>query len=97
MCAALTNDDPFDVCSTDRAGFSSPIVNSKMILIFSAAIDPIKGGAVAANAFLQDAADRSMQPLGLAHRDRIRRGQGMQLCEMQRFIGVNIAKPGKKA
>ena len=96
MSAALTNDDPFDTCAADRAGFSCTVIHSKMILILTAAIDPIEGCAVAADAFLQDFADRFMQCLRLFHRDRIGGSQRMQFCDMQGFIGIDIAKPGKK-
>ena len=58
MCAALTNDDPFDARPADRTGLSGAVIHSKVILIFTAAIDPVEGGAVPAYAFFQDATDR---------------------------------------
>lgn len=96
MCAALTNNDALDPCPTDRTGFSEAVIHPKVILILTSAIDPIEGCSVAANAILQDPADRRMQRLRLSYRDRIRCSQRMQFCEMQRLIRINIAKPGKK-
>lgn len=96
MRAALANDDPLDTCPAYRAGFSSAVIHSKVILILTTAIHPVERGAVAANAFLQDFANRFMQRLSLLYRDRIRCNQRMQFCEMQRFIRINIAKSGKK-
>jgi hypothetical protein len=52
MSAALTNNHTFDVCATHRTGFAYPVIDPEMVLILAAAIDPIKGRAVAANAFL---------------------------------------------
>jgi len=97
MCAALTNDNAFDACSADRTWFSGAVIHSKVILILTAAIDPVEGRSVAANAFLQDFADRLMQYLRLLQRDRIGSSQGMQLREMQRFICIYIAEPGKES
>lgn len=96
MSTALANDDPLDACPADGAGFSSAVIHSKMILILTAAIDPIERCAVATDAFLQNHTDRFMQRLRLFHRDRIRGGERMQFCHMQGLIGINISKAGKK-
>ena len=96
MSTALAHNDPLDACPTDGAGFSGAVIHSKMILILTAAIDPIEGRAVATDAFLQDFTDRFMQRLRLFHRDRIGGSQRMQFCQMQGLIGINIAKAGKK-
>ena len=96
MCAALTDNDTLDLCATDGTGFSFTIIHPKMILIFTAAIDPIYGCAVSADAFLQNFADRFMQRSGLFHRDGIGGGQRMQFRDVQCFIGIDVAQPGKK-
>ena len=68
MCAALTNDDSLNLRAADGAGFALTVVHPKIILILTAAIDPVDGGAVAADAFLQHLADRFAQRLSLLRR-----------------------------
>jgi hypothetical protein len=63
MCTALAHKDTFDACPADGTWFSGAVIDSKMI--FTATVDPIEGGAIPANAFLQDLANRSMQRLRL--------------------------------
>jgi hypothetical protein len=60
MGTALSNDNSLNFCSAHRARFSFPIIHSKIILEFAAAINPIDGGPFAANSFFQNPADRSM-------------------------------------
>ena len=71
MCAALTNEDAFDIGSTGRTGFSGAVVHSKVILEFAATINPIKGCTVATNAFLQNVTNRIMQSFRLFDGDGI--------------------------
>jgi hypothetical protein len=92
VCAALSNRNAFDLRAADGAWFSFPVIDSKMVLEFTAAIDPIDGRSIAADAFAQDLADRIMQSLSLFRRYRIGRGQWMQFRDMQGFIRVNVAQ-----
>src|SRR5262245_45793920 len=78
VCAALTNDHSLNRRAADGAGLALTVVHPKIILILTAAIDPINGCAVAADAFLQDLADRFVQRLSLSRRHRIGRGDRMQ-------------------
>ncbi len=72
MGAALADDEAPDGCPTDRARLSLPIIHPEIILEISAAIDPIKAGPVAEDAFLQGGLDGGMELLGLPGTDRIR-------------------------
>lgn len=96
MGAPLTDDEPDDLCATGGAGFSCAVIHPKMVLEFTAAIDPINGSAVATDTFPQYFADRFMQRLSLFRRYRIGRGAWMQFCNVQNFIGVNVAQPGEE-
>jgi hypothetical protein len=58
MRTALTNNNPFDVRPTGGTGLSGTIIDTEIILEFTAAIDPVNGCAVAANTFLQDCPNR---------------------------------------
>ena len=91
MCTALTDDDPFDLCAAVGTGFAFTIIHPKVILEFSAAIDPVNGCAVSPDAFPEDFADRFAQRLGLTLRHRIRCGERMQFGEVQRLVGVDVA------
>src|SRR5215208_3114053 len=82
MSAALTNENAFDIGSTSRTGFSGAVIHSKVILEFTATIDPVKGRTVAPNAFLQDVANRIVQCFRLFEGDGIRDHQGMYLCNI---------------
>ena len=66
--AALTDDNPLDLRSAHRTGFAFTVINPKIVLKFAAAIDPVYRGAITANPFLQNFADRSMQRFGLFDR-----------------------------
>ena len=57
MRAALPDDDLFDRGTTNRAGLTAAAVCPEMVLKIAAAVDPVDAGAVAANAFLQYAAN----------------------------------------
>ena len=46
MGAALTDDNPLDGGSTSVTRFISPLVNLKLILEITAAVNPIDAGAV---------------------------------------------------
>jgi hypothetical protein len=96
MCAALTNDDAFDVCPTGGTGFSGSIIHSKIVLEFTTAIDPIKGGPIAANPFLQDIPNGLVQGFRLLEGNGIGGREWMQLGEVQRLIGVNVAETGQE-
>jgi len=96
MCAALTDNKPYDFCVAYRARFSCAIIHAEMILEFAAAIDPVNGCAVAADAFLQYGTDRFMQRLSLFRRYRIGCGDWMQFRDVQCLVGVDIAQPGEK-
>lgn len=94
MGAALTHDDPFDRCPADGARFPGPVIHLKVIL--TTAVDPVEGCTVAANTFLEDTSDSFVQCLRLFRSDRIRRCQGVKFGAMQRFVRVDVPKPGKK-
>ena len=70
MCSALTNCDAYDFYAAVFTGLAFAVVGSKMVLEFSAAIDPVDGRAVAADAFAQHLADRIAQTFSLFRRDR---------------------------
>ena len=48
----LADKDPLDFCPANRTGLPCAVVHLEVILKFTASIDPVKGGSVAANAFL---------------------------------------------
>lgn len=70
MRTALTNSDSFDLRAAIQTRLSFAVVGSKIILELSAAIYPIYGCAVAADALFQHSADRVMQRFSLFRRDR---------------------------
>ena len=80
MCTALTNDNPFDVCPTGGTGLSGAIINTEIILEFTATIDPVNGCAIAANTFLQDCTDRFTQSLSLFDRNGIDAASGFNFA-----------------
>src|SRR5215207_2192343 len=96
MSTALANEDSDDVCPADRTGFPCPVIYPEIVLKLTAAVDPIDRRAIAANALLQNPADRFVQRLSLFYRDGIGGSQRVQLRKMQRFICVNVAKPGEE-
>ena len=96
MCSTLTDCELLNCGSADRAGFALAVVDAKIILIFTAAIDPVYTGAVAADAFAQHGADRFVQILRLFLCDVVGCGAWVQSGEVQAFVSVNIAKPGKE-
>src|SRR5512139_963633 len=96
MCAALTDKDTFDLCAADGTLLVCASIDSKVVLEFTATINPIKGCSVTADSLIQHIVDRFMQRLGLFRRYRIGRGQWMQLGGVQGFIYINIAKPRKE-
>ena len=69
MRASLTDENAFDFRAAMFAGFAFAVVHAKIILEFSAAIDPVYGCAVTADAFVQHLADRVMQTFSLFRRD----------------------------
>ena len=75
MCAALTNNNALNFRSAHRTGFAFTIIDPKIVLKFAAAINPVYGGAIAANPFFQNFADRSVQRFGLFDRYGIRNSQ----------------------
>ena len=79
MCAALPYNQPLDFRPAYGTGLIFPIIHPKIILEFAAAIDPINGRAVAADAFGQHRADRIMQTGGLLPSDGIGGGLRMEL------------------
>ena len=97
MRPALAYDQPLDLRAANRAGLSLAVVHPEIILEFAAAIDPVNGRAVAADAFLQNLTDRFMQRLSLLLRHRIRHSQRMQFRDVQRLVRVDVAQPGKEA
>lgn len=70
MRSTLTDRDAFDRCAAVFTRFSFAVVHPKIVLEFSATVDPVDGRAVAADAFLQYVADRVMQTFSLFRRDR---------------------------
>ena len=78
MCAALADEYSFDLRSTDRTLLVCAPIYSKIILELTASIHPIERGAIAADPFVQNGADRCMQSLSLFDRDRVGYGERMQ-------------------
>ena len=65
MCATLADSDPLDRRPAMGARLSLPAINTQLILILPAAIDPINGCAIPADALLQDASHAAPQDFGL--------------------------------
>lgn len=96
MGAALTYDDALNFGSADRTRFSCPVIHTKVILEFTAAIDPVDGCAVAADALTEDTADCFVQCVCLGSGNGVRGSQRIELGKVQRLIGVDIAQSRKK-
>lgn len=96
MRASLGDDHALNYSAAVLTWVSFAVVYSKIILKFSAAIDPINGRAVATDAFLQDVLDRVAQRFRLFYRDRTRIALRVQFGDVQRLVGVNIAQSGDK-
>jgi len=96
MCAALPDQDALDVSPTGWAGLTLASINGKMVLEITSAVDPVDAGPIAADAFLQGAANRLPQPgcLGCGYGRRI--GQWMEFGTVQGFIGVDVAQTGNE-
>lgn len=76
MSSALSDDDSRDRIPAARAAGALLSVDVEMILKFSAAINPVDTGAVAANAFGQNGADRRPkrpEPVAVHARSPLRR------------------------
>lgn len=96
MRATLSDCELLDRGAAYRTRTAIAPIHAKMILILAAAIDPIYAGAVAADAFLKNGADRLAQSPGLFLGDIVGSRQRVQLRDVQTFIGINIAKPGNE-
>ena len=96
MRAALTYRQFYDLGSTHKTGRAFAVVHAKIILIFTAAINPVNAGAVAANAFLQHGLDRFAQRRGLFQRYGIRQPEWVQLRHVQGLIRIDVANPGEE-
>ena len=96
MGASLTYKNSYDLCAAGRTFLILTVIYSKVVLKFTAAVDPVEGRSVAAYAFIQYGVDRLMQCLSLLRRDRIGNSQRMKLCDVQRLVGVDIAHAGQK-
>src|SRR5215212_7911549 len=96
MCAALTDKDAFDFCSTNGTFFIGTSIHSKVFLKLTTAIDPVKGCSVTEDSFIQYIVDRFMQCPGLLCRYGIGCGQWVQLRGVKSFICIDVAKPCKK-
>ena len=70
MRASLPHYDSPDGGSAHRTWFASPIIDAEMVLKITPPVDPIDAGAVSANAFPQDFANRRVQAPGLLPGDR---------------------------
>ena len=53
MRAALTNSDPFDDCTADWTGFTTPAIDPEVVLELPAAVHPVDAGPVAADPLFQ--------------------------------------------
>ena len=96
MRTALTDRDAANFRAAVLAGFACAVIGTKIILEFAAAIDPVDGCAVAADALFQHGADRVVQRFSLFCRDRTRCAQWMKFRDVQGFVGVDVAEPGEE-
>ncbi len=96
MGAALPDYDAHDLGTANRAGFTSASINAEMVLEISASVNPVDAGSVAGDAMLEHLADTLQQAPSLVFCNGIGKGQGVQLCQVQSFIGIDISKPRQK-
>ena len=94
MCTALSDGKFLYDRTANGTGFAVTAIHSKMILKLTAAIDPVDAGAVAADTFPKNGADRFVQRGGLFPRNGIRHCQRVQSGDMQTFVCINISEPG---
>ncbi len=93
MGTALANYDAHDLGAANRAGFTCASINAKMVLEISAPVNPIDAGPVAGDTMLKHLADALQQAPSLIFCKGIGKGQGVQLCQVQSFIGIDISQP----
>ena len=91
MGAALPNDDTLDGRSADRTRLSRPLVNPKVVLEFTAAVDPVDARPMMENACLENLANARQERLCISEGYLLRRGEGMQPGKEERFIGIDVA------
>ena len=96
MCAALTDDDMLNRCSTNWAFLTGSSVDPEVILEIAATIYPVEGGAIAPDALIQHPVNRFVQRGCLFCRHTVRRSQRMQFCHMQGLIGIDVAQSGNE-
>ena len=90
MGAALTDQDPIDLFSAGKTGFTFASVNLKMILKFSAAINPIDAGSIAKYTFFQYIPDGLPEAGNLLLGQRAGVSEGMQPGKVQCFIDIDV-------
>src|SRR5450759_889139 len=96
MRPALADGGTLDHRPTDGARLTRPPIDQEIVMKIPASIDPVYAGAVVADAFFQHLPDGLPQPVSLFFSDRIRKRQGMKFCQVQSFIGIDIAQSSKE-
>ena len=97
MRTALSNDNALDGGSALVTGFFSPLINLKLILEITAAVNPVDAGAVGFDPGLEHILDAFQQQCSLLWRQIGGLGLGVQLGTVQSFISVDIANARNEA
>ena len=92
MCTALSHNQPHDGGPADWTRLAGSVVHAEMILEIAAPVDPIYAGAVAPDAFSQCCTNRIVKAHYLRPGERIGDLQGMQLGEVKRLVGIDVAQ-----
>jgi hypothetical protein len=71
MGTALADQDALNCSTTNGAGLTRPVVNSKIILKFAAAIDPIDASSVPVDPFRKYRADGLPEGFSLFAAERV--------------------------
>lgn len=97
MGAALAEGDALDGRAADGTGLAGALVDAEVVLKIAAAIDPIDGGAIAANAFFQNTAYSLKESGGLLRGKPVRQRQGVQAGQVKGFVGVDVSQAGEES
>jgi len=91
MRAPLPNNHAHYGFPANRAGLPRALVNAEIILEIAAAVYPIDARPLALNAIQQHRPHAFPQPGSLGFIQAVCRLQWVQPCQVQRFIGVDVA------
>jgi hypothetical protein len=93
MGSPLPKRDPFYECSTGVTGLAIALIDIKVILKITSAVNPIDAGTVALDAFKQHLSDGTQEDGCFFNVDRIGWCAGMNAGDEQGFIRVDVAQP----